>query len=452
MNYFCSMRYKFLTLAVLLIVTFSVKAQEKWTLLQCVEHALANNISIKQIDLQTKTSALQLRQSKLGQLPSMNFSGAASYNSGRNQDPTTFSLITQSYLSANMQLQSSADIFNWFSKRNTIAANEWELLAAKANTDKLKNDIALVVANTYLQILLAKEQEKIARVQLLQSYAQLSNTRKLVDAGNLPELNASELEAQVARDSSSVINAKSNVIQSILNLKAYMAIDAAAPFDVDVPPVDKIPVDKIADLQPEAVYALAMANMPLQRYNEFKIKAVEKTAAAAKGALYPSVSVFGGLGSRYANFFNLPNNFKSDAFFSQLNVNFNQSIGLSLSVPIFNGNNARTNYERSKISIRNQQLQKDLDDQTLKQDIYQAYNAALVALEKYNAGKKTMETTERTYNFAQKRYEVGLMNTFELITNQNNLFSARLQNVINHFDYVFKMKVLEFYKGQGLKF
>ena len=119
-----------------------------------------------------------------------------------------------------MQLQSSADIFNWFSKRNTIAANEWELQAAKANTDKLKNDIALIVANSYLQILLAMEQEKIARVQLLQSYAQLSNTRKLVDAGALPELNASELEAQVARDSSTLITAKGSVTQSILSLKA----------------------------------------------------------------------------------------------------------------------------------------------------------------------------------------------------------------------------------------
>lgn len=478
------MRYKILTLIALLIAASTAKAQEKWSLLKCIEYAMTNNISIKQIDLQSKTAALILRQSKLGQIPSINFSGGPTYNSGRSQNPTTYTLSTQSYLSANMQLQSSADIFNWFSKKNTIAANEWELQAAKANTDKLKNDIALSVANAYLQILLAMEQEMIASVQLQQSKAQYSNTRKLVDAGNLPELNAAELEAQVARDSSNVISAKGNITQSILSLKSLMSIDAAAAFEIETPPVDKIPVEKIADLQPESVYALAMANMPQQRYNDFKLKAAQKSSAAAKGGLYPTISAFGGLNTRYINskqpVYALTGTYSSDIlspqvviggvpykvtspdyvmtgkqgtpFFKQLNQNFSQSIGLNLSIPIFNGYNARTNYERSKIGIKNQELQKEGDDQKLKQDIYQAYNAAVVALEKYNAGKKAVETAERSYYFAQKRYEVGLMATFELITNQNNLFIVKLQNALNQYDYVFKMKVLEFYKGQGLKF
>jgi outer membrane protein len=479
------MRYKLLTLIALLVVTATAKAQEKWGLLKCIEYAMANNISVKQVDLQSKIAGLTLKQSKYSQYPSLNFSGGPSYNSGRTQDPTTFSLSTQSYLSANMQLQSSADIFNWFSKRNTIAANEWELLAAKANTDKLKNDVALTVANLYLQILLGIEQENIARVQLQQSQAQLSNTRKIVEAGNLPELNAVELEAQVARDSSNLIAAKGNVIQNVLSIKAYMALDAATPFEIETPAAEKIFVEKLADLQPESVYALAIANMPQQKFNDFKLKAAQKTSAAVKGNLYPTFSVYGGIGSRYANAFNVPiyqralgptglfvdagggvfndvlgfqptqtriGTFKSDAFFTQINQNFNQSVGLNISVPIFNGLSARTNYQKSKISIRNQELQKELDNQTLKQDIYKAYNAAMVALEKLNAGKKTLETAERTLYYAQKRYDVGLMGTFELITNQNNLFTAKLQDALNRYDYVFKMKVLEFYKGQGLKF
>lgn len=473
------MRYKFLTLLIFLTFTASVKAQEKWSLLKCIEHAMVNNISVKQVDLQSKFSELQLRQSKLGQLPNLNFSGGPAFGNGRNQDPTTFSLITQSYLSANMNLQSSADIFNWFSKKNTIAANEWELQAAKANTDKLKNDIALTVANAYLQILLAMEQEKIAAVQMQQSNAQLFNTRKLVDAGNLPELNAAELEAQVARDSSNLISAKGSIAQSILTLKSLLAIDAAAAFEIETPPVEKIPVDNIADLQPESVYGLAMANMPQQRFNNFKIKAAQKNSAAAKGNLYPTLSMFGNLGSSYNNrareitgvtyknatigevtvggipydvYAPFPDySSQKQSFFSQLDQNFRQSIGINLSVPIFNGSNARTNYERSKITIKNQQLQKEADDQKLKQDIYQAYNAAVVALEKINASKKSMETAERTFSFAKKRYDVGLMGTFELITNQNNLFRTKLEYTLNQFDYVFKMKVLEFYKGQGLK-
>ena len=482
MNYFCTMPHKLLVFLTLLIATSTAKAQEKWSLRSCIEYAMAHNFSVKQVDLQSKIAELTLKQSKYGQLPNLNFSGGPSFSNGRSQDPTTFSLITQSYLSANMQLQSSAEIFNWFSKRNTILANEWEVKAAKANTDKLKNDLALSVANSYLQILLAMEQEKIAGIQLQQSKAQYTNTRKLVDAGNLPELNAAELEAQVARDSSNVISAKGSVTQSILSLKSLMSIDAATPFEIETPAVDKIPVEKISDLQPETVYALAMANMPQQRYNDFKLKASQKTSAAVKGNLYPTISAFGSTGSRFNNrakevtgsskinaplgtvsvngtpYNVFPNepftdySYGKTPFLSQLNENFNQSVGLSLSVPIFNGLSARTNYEKSRISIRNQELQKDGDNQKLKQDIYQAYNAAVVALEKYNAGKKAIDAAERSYYYAQKRYDVGMMATFELITNQNNLFTVKLQNALNQYDYVFKMKVLEFYKGQGLKF
>ena len=478
------MRYKLLTLTALLVIAGTVQAQQKWGLLQCIEHAMTNNISVKQVDLQTRIAELTLKQSKYGQLPNLNFSGGPGFNSGRNQDPTTFSLITQSYLSANVQLQSSADIFNWFSKRNTIAANEWELQAAKANTDKLKNDIALSVANLYLQILLGMEQEKIAVIQLQQSQAQLINTRKLVDAGNLPELNAANLEAQVAMDSSNLITAKGNVIQSILSIKAFMALDAATPFEIETPAAEKIFVEKLADLQPETVYALAIANMPQQRFNDFKLKAAQKRSAAARGGLYPTIAAFGSLSSSFinskrpvyqptgtysSNIFssqvdingviykvNEPNFIevgkKGTPFFSQLDQNFRQSVGLSLSIPIFNGLSARTNYQQTKISIRNQELQKELDNQTLKQDVYKAYNASVVALEKLNAGKKSMEAAERTFYYAQKRYDVGMLGTFELITSQNNVFTAKLQNALNQYDYVFKMKVLEFYKGQGLKF
>ena len=480
------MRFRLYTIIIIFFFGNTAQAQKKWSLLQCIEYAMANNITVKQTDLQSKIAELQYKQSKMGRLPNLSFSTSPAFNNGRNQDPTTYTLITQSYLSAGMQLQTSAEIFNWFSKRNTIAANQWEVMAAKAGTDKLKNDIALTVANAYLQVLLAREQEKIAGVQLEQSKAQLLNTRKLVDAGALPELNAAELEAQVARDNASYISAAGAVEQSILTLKSYMAIDAAAAFEIDTPPVEKIPVEKIADLQPETVFASAMANMPQQRYNDYKLKAAKKTAEAARGSMYPTISVFGSLSSSYIasrsatydKLFNtyVPTGFKtdvggtlydvysptysqgakngysrSDAFGSQLNQNFRQSVGLSINVPIFNGYSLRTAYQRSKITIRNEELQKELDDQKLKQDIYQAYNASTVALEKFNASKKTVAAAERTYTFTKKRYDVGMLSTFELITNQNNLFRAKLEYTFNQFDYVFKMKVLEFYKGKGLK-
>lgn len=479
--YFWRMRYISYTIIAIAFLCNMANAQEKWDLRKIVDYAVANNISIKQADVQTAISGLTYNQSKLSQYPNVNYSGNSSFNSGRNQDPTSFKLITQSYFNASMQLQTSVDIFNWFSKRNTITANQWQYEAAKANTDKLRDDISLAVANNYLQILLAREQENIAQVQLKQTQAQLSNTRKLVNAGSLPELNAAELEAQEALDSANYISAKGNVEQSILVLKSNMNFDAATPFDVVVPPVELIPIEKIADLQPTDVYALALKNLPQQRVNGFRLKAANNLAEAAKGRLYPSFSAFGILGNGYnslaqeviaSTFINppigkvtlgtvdysvYPNQpvpvfqYGKPTFFNQLNQNFRQSFGVGLSVPIFSGGQLRTNYERSKLDIKTAQLQQEADDQKIKQDIYQAYNAATVALEKFNASRKSVDASLRTLAFAQKRYEVGMLGTFELITQQNNLFRAKLQAVLNQYDYVFKMKVLEFYRGQGLK-
>ncbi len=478
------MRLKFLALLLVsgLFVTAS-RAQQRWNLAQVVEYAMANNITVKQSEVQARIQEVNLRQNKLSQLPDATISTNGSVNSGSNQGPT-FNRITETYFGANFQLQSSAEIFNFFSKRNTIAANQWELEAARATVSKLKNDIALTAANGYLQVLLAMEQEKVTQLQLQQTQSQYLNTRKLVDAGALPELNASQMEAQLAADSVNFITARGNILQATLALKSYMNIDAAAPFEIEAPPVGSIPVEPIAELQPDMVFQLAMANQPLQKVNDYKLKAAEKSVAAARGRLYPSLSAFGSMGSGFINNAKTITGYNQNfgdsvqtgrvyvggtqyqvfinpvqttpvigkaSFQNQLKDNFRQSIGLNLSIPLFNGYNLRSNYERSKLNVISLGLQKNQDDQKLKQDIYQAYNAARIALEKFNASKKNVEINEKTYSFAGKRFEVGMLGTYDLITTQNNLLRARLEYTINQFDYVFKMKVLEFYKGQGLK-
>ncbi len=473
----------FVTTILFVGITCSSQAQQKWNLKTIVDYAMANNINVRLTDVQAKLAALNLKQSKLSQYPNANFSGNTSVNSGSNQDPTTFSRITQTYLAAGLQLQSSADIFNFYSKRYTIAANNWELQAAQASTDKVKNDIALTAANAYLQILLSKAQEEITAVQIKQTQDQLTNTRKQVNAGALPELNATQLEAQLAQDSVNYISAKGNTTQAILTLKSYMNIDAGAVFEVDTPPVEKIPLESIADLQPDYVYDIALKNLPQQKYNDFKMKAAEKNIAAAKASMYPTLSGFGSLGSNYNNqsktvtginqingidssskvkvgnqilnvgtpfTFDVPN-YKKSGFFNQLTDNFRQSVGLSISIPILSGGSLKSNYERNKLNLNTIQLQKEQDNQKLKQDIYQAYNAALIAYEKFNASKKSVDINELNLTYATKRFNVGMLGTFDLITTQNNLLRAKLQYTQNQFDYVFKMKVLEFYKGMGLR-
>jgi outer membrane protein len=141
----------------------------------------------------------------------------------------------------------------------------------------------------------------------------------------------------------------------------------------------------------------------------------------------------------------------SDPLGTQFSNNFGQQIGISVSVPIFNGWQAKSGYEKAKLNVRNLEFQQELNNNNLKQDIYQAYNAAVVAMKKFTSSKTAVEAAQKSYDFSTQRFNVGMLTTLEQITNQNNLFKAKLQFVLNEYDYVFKMKVLEFYKGQGIK-
>lgn len=468
-------------LFVLSAFTIAAFPQEKWDLRKCVDYALANNITVKQADLQIEFAKLDLQQSKLSQYPSANFSGNFGYSSGRNQDPTSFGLITTGYLSNGYSLQSSVDLFSWFTKKNTTALKNINLQATEAGADKARNDIGFNVAVAYLQALLAKEQINVAGVQLSQTKVQLENTRKQVEVGNLPELSAAQIEAQYATDSSNYINAETTAKQMLLQIKALLQLNAAADFDIASVPVDLIPVESIADLQPASVYNLALQNMPQQKVDELNVKAAQKNVEIAKGSMYPTFSLFGSLGSTFNNKaqeiisktqINPPigtvnvggtdyqvfpasvyyaYNYGKISYFDQLNQNFRQSIGLGISVPIFNGSTLRTSWQRSKLSLKQYELLKEQNSFSLQQDIYKAYNDATAALQKFNANKKTVESAQKAYDFATKRYELNLLSTFELLSSQNALLTAKIQLLYSQYDYVFKMKLLEFYKGQGIK-
>jgi outer membrane protein len=479
-----NMRYKLLYLITALLFVLPAIAQDQWDLKKCVEYAMANNISVKQADVQARISKLQVDQTRLSQYPTASVTNSTGISRGRSIDPTSNQFTNQQLLFSQYNFSTGVNVFNWFSTKNTLAGNKFDYEAAQANVEKLKNDIALNVATAYLLVLVSKEQVNIAKVAVQQSQQNLSNTRKRVDAGVLPELNALEIEAQLARDSASLVTQEASLQQNTLQLKAVMNLDAASAFDVAMPPLDQIPVESIADLEPEKVYGLALVNLPQQRVNDLRIKASQKYLEAARGAMHPSISAFGGLGTNYANnkipsfkqtptgnFLNTPAKVNVGGmdyfvqtpelitsvttsrtkFGTQISDNFRQNFGLSFNIPIFNGGTARTAWERSKWNLKNFELQKEQDNQKLKQDIYRSYVDATTSLQKYNASKKTLSTAQKSFEFAQKRFDVGLLPTIDLLTNQNNLTRARVDVLAAQVDYVFRMKVLEFYKGQGLK-
>jgi outer membrane protein len=469
----------------LLIAAFAVKAQDKWDLQRCVTYAMQNNISVKQADIQARISALQLKLSEAGRLPNIGFSSNGGYNFGRSINPATNSFENKSIFFSNFQLQSSVNLFNWFSQRYTVEADKLSKQAADASTDKARNDIALNVAVAYLQALLASEQIDVSSLQIGQRQSQLDNIRKQVKAGVLPELNAVELEAQLATDSATYIGNVSTYQQDLIQLKALLNLDMAVDFDIEKPDVTTIPLEPLADLQPARVYQLALKNLPQQRVNQFRYQAALKNIQVARASMFPTISAFANIGSRYSSLFPDQENFivtpsgkldtlgyvetapgtkfyavrpgvsvvsQNTPFGKQVfNVNLSQAVGLNLSIPIFNNRRLRTVWDRARLDAEGIQLQVDQDNLTLQQDIYGAYNNAISAQQRYLSARKGVEAAEKAYDFSQKRYGAGLLQTIELITNQNSLFRSRLDALAAQFEYVFRMKLLEFYKGEGMK-
>ncbi|WP_018613422.1 TolC family protein [Segetibacter koreensis] len=464
----------------MLLLSIEGFGQEKWSLQQCVDYAMKNNVSVKQSDVQARLSAINAKQSKATLFPSITGSVNSSYQHGLTTNPTTNILESSSYLSGSMNLQASYTIFNWNARKNTIAANNLTLKADEIGIDKAKNDIALTVANAFLQVMLRREQARISEVQMNQSKSQLSNTQKLVNAGSQPELNAIQLEAQLAKDSSAVLQANALIEQALTNLKAYINYDFSLPFDIVTPSVDDIPIENITDLQPEAVYQLALQSQPLQKMYKVRIEAAQKQVKASRGYMYPGLAAFGGMSTRVINaqrpvygvFPDQPDgsyvkvngtqypvyspsfgvvSYSGTPFLKQLNQNFGQDIGIGINFSIFNNYTSRSQWERAKANVNQLQLQEEQENLNLRTNIYNAYQDAFSSYQKYQASQRTVAYSQKALEISKKRFDIGLLGTLDYIITQNNLYLAQIDEVSNHYDFVFKMKVLEFYKGQGIK-
>ena len=488
------MRKKRILLPIITFLIFlDAAAQDKWDLRRCVEYAWANNISVRQSDVQARLAEVQLDQDKWARYPSTNFSTSAGLQFGRSIDPNTnqFTSGSSMLLFHSFNVQAGVDVFNWHRLKNNVIASQYEVQAARADVDRVKNDVALNVATFYLQVLLGRKQSDIARLTMEQTRNQMVLTRRKVDAGSLPEVDALTFEAQYANDSSAYITAVATADQTLLDLKALLNLDAAAPFDIVTPPVDNIPIEPLLELQPDKVFDIAMKNQPAQKVNQFRILSLRALNKATRALKFPTVSLFGGLGSQFSNADSKVTGFQFlgyspadplgpvadvggtlfpilnpeykisqgkktlaemwDGWGTQIDNSFRQNIGISISVPILNGGQAKFALQRSKINLANAEITKEQIDQNLKNSIYKAYYQATAALQKFNASEMAVTAAQKTYDFALKRFDLGLLNSFDLITSQNSLTRARLDNALAEFDYVFKMKVLEFWKGLGIR-
>lgn len=474
-----------------LLQSYAQRSSDNWDLRHCIEHAIQFNISIQQADVQARIAALQAKQSKLNAYPNVSANSGTGMRFGRSIDPTTNLFVNSQFLYQNFGVSGGVQLYNNGRIKYNQQTAEFNAKAALADVDKAKEDISFNVATNYLQILASKEQVAIAEVQISQTLNQFDITKKKVNAGVLPELNLAEIESQLANDSSNYYTAKGIYEQNLLSMRALLNLETDVLFGIETPLVDQIPIEPFSELQPDLVYKMAMDYQPLMKANKFRIQAAQKNSLSTKALMYPTFSLGFNLQTNFSNsvnYFNGANfqgyspitgrepivNYNNVNYYvqnpvyaltqgkrtfselwngwgQQIDNNFGQNVGFNLSIPIFNAGQARTSYQQSKLNVKSAELQRQLSDQKLKQDINIAYSNALMSLQKFNASKKTVESAQKAYDFGTKRYESGLLSSLDLLTLQNNLLRSKVQQLSNQYDYVFKMKLLEFYKGNGIK-
>lgn len=475
------MKYLLAILLAIPFTGFAATGDDTWSLQRCVSYALAHNISIQQNQLNARLASLTLQQSKWSQLPNANVSTGYGISYGRSIDPTTNQFVSGSYQFTSLGGQADVLLFGWFQKRNTIAKNDLAYKAAQSDVSQLQDDVSLNVATGFLRALLAKEQIGVAKKQVDLSEKQYSQTKRFAEAGRLPELNVAQLSSQLASDSSALISAIGDYNASILDLKALLNLDFEQPFEIQPPEVNLAELAELSGYSAEDVYEEAHKHFGGIKSALFKVASAQKAYKAAKGNLLPTITANAQIGTNFATTYKdygtpiqsgtqlignvdvggtqypitTPNYtlpvIRTTPYFDQYNNNLRQTYSLNLNVPLFNGWSAQAAVRQAEVSMESQRLGQYSTELKLKQDVYKAMNDATSATQKYKASVRAQEAAQTAYDFAEKRYDLGLTNTVEYLTTQNNQYQADAAAVSAKYDLIFRLKVIEYYLGRTMK-
>lgn len=457
---------------------FSQAEGKPWSLQQCIEYALQHNIQVKQNMLNAKLSQATLLQNKAQILPNLSGSISNSYNNGRKVDPFTNQFVTGDWTqSQNFSLSTSVTLFGGFQTLNTIKQSKYDLLASRQDVLKMQNDISLNIASAFLQILFAQELLATAQSQFEITKLQVERTQKLVDVKNLPKGNLYDIQAQLAGEEVNVVNAENNLSLSSLNLVQMLNLDTVQNFSISKPEIT-MPSEVMLNSTSTQIYETALTRQPEIKSAEFKLKSSEKGISIARAGMYPRLSLSASYGSGYSGassrivgdpvlngyFLNgettssgdyvyspdYTYNTETTPFKTQMDNNLNRSVGFYLTVPLFNNLQTYTSVTRAKINRENSSLALQLEKNNLRQKIQQAYNDANSSLKKFQASKKAVGAMEESFKYMEQKYNVGAVTTTEYSDAKNKLTKAKSDLLQSKYDYVFKLKVLDFYQGKPI--
>lgn len=443
-----------IALSFVLITGFMQKsvAQEVITIQEAIEKTLSNNLQVKQAQFSESLSDENLKQSQYALVPTINGNMNSGISFGRGQDQNTFLIVNQKLLTTSGSLSSSVPVFEGWSKLNQIRQNKLLLEAGKANTDKIKNDLILQVITSYLQILYNKDLLVAAKQQQAVAKQQLAREQQLLDVGNKTLADLSQAKSQEATAELGVVNAENALTISYLTLAQIMEIPSSTKYEVKAPLLGSFNSPKTT-YNPDEVYSEAITLFPDLKLAALRTAAAKKGVDVAKGSFYPRLSFSAGLGSSYSYVFgyNDPVN-PQETFSDQVNKRFNQNIGLSLSVPIFNGFQARSSVRKARISLLQTQTDEQLAKNNLNKVIYQAVADLKAAEGRYRSTTNTYLAQKDAFNVIDQRYAVGLVNSLDYSTAQTNMNKAEIDMIQAKYDLLFRAKVIDYYQGKQIVF
>jgi outer membrane protein len=425
---------------------FTFAQQQAWSLEDCIKYAIEHNIQIKQQTIQTKVQKNSLDQAKLDLLPTLSGQASHDYSFGRALDQTSYEFYNQTILSDYFYFGGRTNIFSGLQNLNTIQKNKYELLAGEQDLQKIRDNVSLSVAVAYLQILLNQELVTANENQLNITLQQIEKTKKLVDAGSVARGNLLQIEAQAAQEELSLITMKNQLETSYLNLTQLLELESPTGFEIIVPDIH-VEENSVITGDIDEIYSLAIQMRPEIKSSELKLTASEYALKIAKGARSPSISLSHTFGTRYSYIKDMPG---MQSFEDQLKNNKNYGLGISLNIPVLNGWQVNNNISNSKLAVENSQYSLEGIKKQLYKDIQQAYTDAVAALKKYNASLKAVTSSEESFRYTEQKFNVGMITPVDYNASKTQLLNAQSDMSQAKYEFIFKTKVLDFYKGLPL--
>ncbi len=431
-----------ISLSLMAIYSSNFQAQESWNLERCIKHAIEHNLSIKQKEAAKTQSEVELHTAQWSRLPNLNGNVGQSFNFGRAlQANNTYE--NRNTRNTNFSLGTNIPLFTGLQIPNNIALSKLNLKAAAEDLEKAKEDISIQVASYFLQVLFNEELAKVAENQVQLSQEQLDRKIAFFKNGKASEAEVLEAKSRLAQDELSVVQAKNNYLLALLDLSQLLELPSPENFQVEIPQIENVSA-KLS--LPEEIYTQAMMNKPAIKAAQYRVLGAEKSIRIAQSAFYPQLSFGAGIGTNYYHLSGMEN----ASFSSQWEQNMNKYLQLSLSFPLFNRFQTRNRVKSARIQHTALSWQLEESKKALYKEIQQAYYNAIASESKYKSSLSATESAEASFRLMSEKYANGKATATEYNEMRTVWMKALSEGIQAKYDFVYRSKILDFYKGVPL--